>query len=107
LAIAQEVSALPLSLLSEPCTLRYGFGFTNTKIRLLTAAILGFTTMVSAFGSSIFSAATRIVGAEYGVSSEVGLLGVSLYVLGFAFGPTLWAPLSELRGKHNEALFYC
>ncbi|OIW27440.1 major facilitator superfamily transporter [Coniochaeta ligniaria NRRL 30616] len=67
--------------------------------KLLTAGILGYTTMVSAFGSSIFSAATRVVGADYGVSSEVGLLGVSLYVLGFAFGPTLWAPLSELKGR--------
>lgn len=61
--------------------------------------MLGYTTMTSAFGSSIFSAATRSVGAAYGVSAEVGLLGVSLYVLGFAFGPTLWAPLSELKGR--------
>lgn len=67
--------------------------------RIITAAILGYTTMTAAFGSSIFSAATRYVGAEYGVSSEVGILGVSLYVLGFATGPTLWAPLSELKGR--------
>ena len=33
------------------------------------------------------------------MSTEVGVLGVSLYVLGFAFGPILWAPLSELRGR--------
>jgi DHA1 family multidrug resistance protein-like MFS transporter len=55
--------------------------------------------MTAAFGSSIFSAATKYVSAEYGVSTEVGILGVSLYVLGFATGPTLWAPLSELRGR--------
>lgn len=55
--------------------------------------------MVASFASSIFSAATRTVGAAYGVSAEVGILGVSLYVLGFAFGPTLWAPLSELKGR--------
>lgn len=61
--------------------------------------MLGFTTLVSAFGSSIFSAATVAVSREFGVSSQVGLLGVSLYVLGFATGPTLWAPLSELRGR--------
>ncbi|KAB5586011.1 putative fluconazole resistance protein [Coniochaeta sp. 2T2.1] len=67
--------------------------------KLITAAILGYTTMVSAFGSSIFSAATRVVSEQYGVSSVVGILGVSLYVLGFAFGPTLWAPLSELKGR--------
>ncbi|KAM7222007.1 Major facilitator superfamily domain containing protein [Rhypophila decipiens] len=69
------------------------------KKKLLTAAVLGFTTMTSAFGSSIFSAATRIIAREYNVSITVGVLGVSLYVLGFAFGPTLWAPLSELKGR--------
>jgi DHA1 family multidrug resistance protein-like MFS transporter len=66
---------------------------------MVTAAILGFTTMNAAFGSSIFSAATGAVGVEFGVSSEVSLLGVSLYVLGFATGPTFWAPLSELKGR--------
>ena len=62
--------------------------------RLLTAAMLGYTTMVAAFASSIFSAATETVAAIFGVSTEVGILGVSFYVLGFATGPILWAPLS-------------
>lgn len=61
--------------------------------------MLGFTTMTASFGSSIFSSATVAVGVEFGVSSEVSLLGVSLYVIGFATGPTLWAPLSELKGR--------
>ncbi|KAL8334836.1 hypothetical protein RB601_000145 [Gaeumannomyces tritici] len=67
--------------------------------KLVTAAILGYTTMTASFASSIFSAATRAVAAEFNVSTEVGLLGVSFFVLGFAFGPTLWAPLSELKGR--------
>lgn len=67
--------------------------------RLLLAVILGYTTLVAAFSSSIFSAATRPVAAQFGVGIEVGVLGVSLYVLGFATGPLLWAPLSELRGR--------
>ena len=70
-----------------------------TRKKVLTAVMLGYTTMIAAFASSIFSAATRAVAAEFGVSVEVGLLGVSFFVLGFAFGPTLWAPLSELRGR--------
>jgi DHA1 family multidrug resistance protein-like MFS transporter len=61
--------------------------------------VLGYTTLVAAFASSIFSSATRSVAAQFDVSTEVGLLGLSLYVLGFATGPTLWAPLSELRGR--------
>lgn len=63
------------------------------------ALMLGFTTLVSAFASSIFSTATQVVAASFGVSTEVGVLGLSLYVLGFATGPILWAPLSELKGR--------
>ncbi|KAK0386878.1 hypothetical protein NLU13_5191 [Sarocladium strictum] len=67
--------------------------------KLITAIMLGYTTMTSAFTSSIFSAATLVVAQEYHVGTEVGLLGTTFYVLGFATGPTLWAPLSELRGR--------
>ena len=67
--------------------------------KIITAAMLGYTTMTSAFTSSIFSSATMVVASKYGVSQEVGLLGTTFYVLGFAFGPTLWAPLSELKGR--------
>jgi len=61
--------------------------------------MLGYTTLVSAFASSIFSTATGVIAKEFGVSTEVGLLGLSFYVLGFAFGPIFWAPLSELKGR--------
>jgi DHA1 family multidrug resistance protein-like MFS transporter len=61
--------------------------------------MLGYTTFVSAFTSSIFSTATRAVATQYHVSTEVGLLGLSFYVLGFAVGPLFWAPLSELKGR--------
>lgn len=36
---------------------------------------------------------------EFRVSQEVVTLGVSLFVLGFALGPLLWAPFSELYGR--------
>ncbi|KAI0455161.1 polyamine transporter 1 [Xylaria acuta] len=74
------------------------------KKKLITAAILGYTTITSAFTSSIFSAATPHVAKEFGVSTEVGILGVSLFVLGFATGPTIWAPLSELKGRRLPIL---
>jgi len=69
------------------------------KKKFWTAVILGFTTFVAAFGSSIFSSATSSIAKIYHVNQTVGILGVSFYVLGFAFGPTLWAPLSELKGR--------
>merc|ERR1711981_699630 len=39
------------------------------------------------------------VAEVFGVGRTVGTLGVSLYVLGFATGPIIWAPFSELRGR--------
>jgi DHA1 family multidrug resistance protein-like MFS transporter len=74
------------------------------KRKLLTGAMLAYFTFTAAFGSSIFSAATKAVAVHFGVSSEVGVLGVSLYVLGFATGPIFWAPFSELRGRRLPLL---
>lgn len=61
--------------------------------------MLAYTSLVSTFGSSIFADATTSLSSIYHVSTEVTLLGLSLYVLGFATGPICWAPLSELRGR--------
>lgn len=71
----------------------------NSICRILTALMLGYTTLISAFTSSIFSTATTTVAKQFHVSNEVGLLGLSFYVLGFALGPVFWAPLSELKGR--------
>ncbi|KAL5947047.1 hypothetical protein ACKVV1_000120 [Pyricularia oryzae] len=56
------------------------------------------TFMVS-FGSSVFSGALPDVQRIFGVSNDVALLGIALYVLGFALGPMVWGPASELYGK--------
>ena len=52
------------------------------RITMVTALI----TFCVSFASSIFSAATSLTALEFGVSMEVMILGVSLYVLGFACG---------------------
>ena len=36
---------------------------------------------------------------EFGISTEVSTLGITLFVLGYAAGPTIWAPSSELAGR--------
>lgn len=54
------------------------------RTKVLTAAMLGYTTMTAAFTSAIFSGATMAVAQEYSVGTEVGLLGTTFYVLGFA-----------------------
>lgn len=51
------------------------------------------------FASSVFSTATVPTAILFGVSEEVMVLGTSLFVLGFAFGPIVWGPFSELYGR--------
>lgn len=74
------------------------------KKKMPVAITLGYVTLVAAFGSSIFSTATATVASQFNISREVGILGVSLYVLGFATGPMLWAPYSELYGRKTPLL---
>ncbi|GIC85370.1 MFS transporter [Aspergillus udagawae] len=68
--------------------------------RVYISAILGLSTMVVAFASSIFSAAMPSVMHLYGISREVCTLGISLYVFGFAFGPLFFGPFSEVKGRY-------
>ncbi|KAJ4361019.1 uncharacterized protein N0V89_001588 [Didymosphaeria variabile] len=49
--------------------------------------------------SSAYSGSAVEVKAEFNCSQEVYALGLALFVLGFAVGPPLWAPLSELYGR--------
>lgn len=67
--------------------------------RIATAVMLAWTTFNATFTSSIYSTADSVVSAKFGVSTEVGTLALSLYILGFACGPTLFSPLSELQGR--------
>lgn len=69
---------------------------------LRKAMITGLVAMAAlavAFVSSAYSGPYREVMEEFHVREEVFLLGISLFVLGFAIGPLVWAPLSELYGR--------
>lgn len=60
---------------------------------------LGMLALASSTASSIISPASDAISAHFNISSELTVLNVSLYILGFAFGPLLWAPTSELFGR--------
>ena len=60
---------------------------------------LGMLALASSTASSIISPASDAISAHFNISSELTVLNVSLYILGFAFGPLLWAPTSELLGR--------
>ncbi|KAL7908453.1 MFS general substrate transporter [Trichoderma velutinum] len=49
--------------------------------------------------SSAYSGSANEILMQFHCSSELFALGISLYVLGLAIGPPLWAPLSELYGR--------
>jgi len=65
----------------------------------MITVVAGLMTFSVTFASSVFSTATTVTSQLFGVSSEVMILGTSLFVLGFAFGPIVWSPFSELFGR--------
>ena len=52
----------------------------------MITVVAGLMTFSVTFASSVFSTATTVTAQLFGVSSEVMILGTSLFVLGFAFG---------------------
>lgn len=69
----------------------------RTKVGI--SAILVLDSFAATLASSVFSPAATAIGQEFAVGQEVTTLGTSLFVLGYAFGPIIWAPISELYGR--------
>lgn len=61
--------------------------------------VVAFATFAVSLSSSAYAGAIQEVTKSFGIVQEVATLGVSLFVLGFALGPLIWAPLSELIGR--------
>ncbi|RAL10166.1 MFS transporter [Aspergillus homomorphus CBS 101889] len=63
--------------------------------------IAAFATFGVSMASSAYAGSIGQIVEYFGVGTEVATLGVSLFVLGFAVGPLVWAPLSELIGRQQ------
>jgi multidrug resistance protein len=61
--------------------------------------LVAFATLAVAFVSAAYSGGVLQIIEEFHASTEVVTLGISLFVLGFAIGPLLWAPFSEMYGR--------
>ncbi|KAJ5551655.1 hypothetical protein N7461_006353 [Penicillium sp. DV-2018c] len=61
--------------------------------------LVAIATLAVSLVSSAYTGGIREIMADFNIGQEVATLGVSLFVLGFAIGPLLWAPLSELFGR--------
>ncbi|CAF1049368.1 unnamed protein product [Adineta steineri] len=56
-------------------------------------------TLAISFCSSAYTGPFNELKQQFHIGDEVITLGISLYVLGFAIGPLLWAPFSEVLGR--------
>ncbi|KAI5841257.1 MFS multidrug transporter [Tricharina praecox] len=54
---------------------------------------------IVALCSSVITPGIKGVQEEFGVSREVALLSVTLFVVGFGIGPMAFAPMSEILGR--------
>ncbi|KAL4940289.1 hypothetical protein BDV06DRAFT_224230 [Aspergillus oleicola] len=70
----------------------------------LYANIIGWLSLVVTFATSVFSAATGATAAEFHVARQVTTLGTALFIAGFAAGPLLFGPLSELFGRKRPLM---
>jgi hypothetical protein len=62
----------------------------------MTVACTCFTV---AFNSAVITANIAGPAEEFGVSEEVSLLAITMFVIGFGIGPMAFAPLSEILGR--------
>lgn len=68
--------------------------------KALNCVFVSLLTLITPLGSSIFAPAVAEVMKEFKSSNlELAAFVVSVYVLGFAIGPLLFAPLSEIYGR--------
>jgi multidrug resistance protein len=72
--------------------------FSSARKWLITS-IVTLSVFAITLTSSAYSGSSEGIILEFNCSTEVYALGISLFVLGFAVGPALWAPLSELYGR--------
>jgi MFS family permease len=65
---------------------------------------LGMLALAASLGSSIISPAERQIAEYTGISAEAAVLVISMYIVGFAVGPLIWAPASEIWGRRVSIL---
>lgn len=76
-----------------------------SKTRRWYITIVAVLLVVNAtFASSSPSGSIEGIVEEFNVSLEVAELVITLFLLGYVFGPLLWAPLSEFYGRRY--IFY-
>lgn len=74
------------------------------KKKVFTGFCLAYATFILTWASSIYSVTIPEMKEKFGLGQAPAALGISLYVLGFAVGPILWGPASEIYGRKPPLL---
>ncbi|KAJ5609894.1 MFS general substrate transporter [Penicillium herquei] len=79
--------------------------WSNTTKHLIAfqMCVLNFAVYIA---SSIYTPGEPYLMDEFGVSKTVAILGLSLFTLGYGFGPMLWSPLSEMPKLGRSGIFF-
>jgi hypothetical protein len=76
----------------------------STSFKSWVTVQLSGLAFAASLASSIIAPANASIAEYTGVSQELVVLNVSLYIIGFAFGPLIWGPLSEVWGRRWSML---
>lgn len=71
----------------------------DPRLKWAYTAIVAFAVLIVSPASSAYAGSLPEILSDLNISQEAGTLGVSVFVFGFAVGPLLWAPLSEVIGR--------
>ncbi|GLB35291.1 putative major facilitator superfamily protein [Lyophyllum shimeji] len=74
------------------------YNWNKTKKWIITMQ-LALSTWTVSFGSSSYTGGIQGTMRDLHIAEDVAILGISLYVLGFALGPLVFAPMGELFGR--------
>ena len=67
--------------------------------KVIMCFAVGLSAISITFGSAMFAASSADLMEIYHIGWTPATLGTSLFVFGFASGPIIWGPLSELYGR--------
>ncbi|KAE8153899.1 major facilitator superfamily domain-containing protein [Aspergillus avenaceus] len=71
----------------------------SSSIKWFITMLAAISTLAVALVSSAYTGGVAQIRVQFHAGTELSTLGVSLFVLGFAIGPLLWAPMSEMFGR--------
>lgn len=71
----------------------------SNLFRWYVTIVVSILVVCVAYGSAFVTGGLGLIEEKYHVSLEVATLTVSIMVCGFAVGPLLWSPLSEIIGR--------